>query len=255
MGFKTCCLDFFKFKARRAAFYAQTIVSFTVLAISSYLLIERNDEEVFRNIGTIMFTSVLFYWLPAPEMIRKNKNKIICDACNFAARMAGMNYKNTNSIIYPKYVPLPEPGKQKLSAESFCLKFFKLKARRANFYVQLTVSLTGLAIGCYLLITNPNGESLTIGLNLITAVTAYWLPSPRMERKDTNARPCPCCEQVHWIVAPFNPETGQLLENFIFAPIEQVSNTDTSVSLTDPDLISRRVNSPEQMEMSDIELV
>lgn len=251
MGFKTCCLSFFQFKARRAAFYAQVVVSATVMGLSCYIFIDRNDEIVFRNIATPLFNFVLFYWLPSPEMIRKNKNKIICDACNFASRMASMNSKNPQSIIFPKWIPLPEPVKKKMSTEIFCLKLFKLKARRANFYVQLVVTLTGLAIGCFLLITNPNSESLTIGLNLISSITGYWLPSPRMERKDTNERPCPCCEQVHWVVMPISPD-GHIIEipNYIF-PEAYHRSTATNDTLTDPELVSGHDGlGPVQMEMS-----
>lgn len=101
MGLESCCTTFWKFKARRANFYVQFIVTMIVLAFSGYLIITYKDNATFTA-GIALISSLLGYWLPSPTMVRKNSNKCNCEACKMVAWMAKTNSRDDHkTLIFP----------------------------------------------------------------------------------------------------------------------------------------------------------
>jgi|SRR6056297_2126289 len=79
-----------------------------------------------------------------------------------------------------------------------CGEFGKFKARRANFYVQVFVTVSVVFISGYLLFTT-SGASFTAGVAMMSGVVGYWLPSPAMVRKNENQCKCEACKKMVWL--------------------------------------------------------
>lgn len=56
----------------RFVFYIQAIVSFTVIGISSYLLISEPQDSSKFSIAIAAFSSIVGYWLPSPKVSKKS---------------------------------------------------------------------------------------------------------------------------------------------------------------------------------------